>query len=71
MRIFTPSHELPFAGHPTLGTAWVLTSGEGSITLNLGAGPVPVTFEGGRGWLTAPPVALGDDESVATAAALL
>ena len=24
VRIFTPSDELPFAGHPTLGTAWVL-----------------------------------------------
>jgi trans-2,3-dihydro-3-hydroxyanthranilate isomerase len=31
MRIFTPGHELPFAGHPTLGTAFVLVS-EGSVT---------------------------------------
>jgi trans-2,3-dihydro-3-hydroxyanthranilate isomerase len=28
MRIFTPSSELPFAGHPSLGTAWVLGPGE-------------------------------------------
>src|SRR5579885_2388928 len=27
VRIFTPSVELPFAGHPTLGTAWVLGAG--------------------------------------------
>src|SRR5262245_56648121 len=26
VRIFTPGRELPFAGHPTLGTAWVLAS---------------------------------------------
>ncbi len=26
VRIFTPQHELPFAGHPTLGTAWVIRS---------------------------------------------
>lgn len=28
MRIFTPSSELPFAGHPSIGTAWVLGPGE-------------------------------------------
>ena len=27
MRIFTPGLEIPFAGHPTLGTAWVLGPG--------------------------------------------
>jgi trans-2,3-dihydro-3-hydroxyanthranilate isomerase len=31
MRIFTPHHELPFAGHPTLGTAFVLVS-EGKVS---------------------------------------
>ena len=33
VRIFTPSRELPFAGHPTLGTAWVLERDRGSYTL--------------------------------------
>lgn len=49
VRIFTPSAELPFAGHPTLGTAWViqreLLGGRGDrVVLNLGVGQVPVTF---------------------------
>ena len=47
IRIFTPSRELPFAGHPTLGTAFVLgepTELE-SIRLETGAGVVPIEFE--------------------------
>jgi trans-2,3-dihydro-3-hydroxyanthranilate isomerase len=55
VRIFTPGEELPFAGHPTLGTAWVLTGGRGSITLALAAGDVAVRFGDGIGWLTPPP----------------
>jgi trans-2,3-dihydro-3-hydroxyanthranilate isomerase len=67
VRIFTPAEELPFAGHPTLGTAWVirehLAPGRpGAVCLALGVGRVPVAFEpeGGRevAWLEAPPVAL-------------
>lgn len=51
VRIFTPAEELPFAGHPTLGTAWVLrrfyTQGgsPGRVCLRLGVGVVPVEFE--------------------------
>lgn len=48
VRIFTPSAELPFAGHPTLGTAAVLAGEygiEGTIRLNLGVGQIPVTTE--------------------------
>jgi trans-2,3-dihydro-3-hydroxyanthranilate isomerase len=49
VRIFTPQEELPFAGHPTLGTAYVLQRGilkkrVNEIILNLGVGPIPVTF---------------------------
>jgi len=49
VRIFTPGGEVPFAGHPTLGTAYViqheiLASPVGRITLNLKAGKIPVTF---------------------------
>ena len=40
VRIFTPDSELPFAGHPTLGTAWVLAGGQGHFTLDLDAGAV-------------------------------
>jgi trans-2,3-dihydro-3-hydroxyanthranilate isomerase len=45
--IFTPKHELPFAGHPTLGSAFVLGGPLSKITLRLetGVGVVPVTLE--------------------------
>jgi len=56
VRIFTPAWELPFAGHPTVGTAWELTQGEGAITLDLGVGPVSVAFVDGVGWMTPPEV---------------
>lgn len=55
VRIFTPRRELPFAGHPTLGTAWVLASegrlppGAKTLALEEGIGPVPVEFEGEPG----------------------
>lgn len=71
VRIFTPDGELPFAGHPTVGTAWLLCEGQGPYALNLAAGRVPVTFEGGIGWMTPPPVRLGDGLSESLAAALV
>jgi trans-2,3-dihydro-3-hydroxyanthranilate isomerase len=47
VRIFTVAEELPFAGHPTLGTAFVLRNGNGAgeVKLDLNVGLVPVTFE--------------------------
>jgi trans-2,3-dihydro-3-hydroxyanthranilate isomerase len=47
VRIFTVQEELPFAGHPTLGTAFALRgqSGATKVVLELNAGKVPVTFE--------------------------
>jgi len=60
VRIFTPGHELPMAGHPTVGTAFVLAHerliepGEGAdeakVTFEEGVGPVPVRveFKGGE-----------------------
>lgn len=71
VRIFTPKQELPFAGHPTLGTAWTLTGGQGEITLELAAGDVPVRFEDGIGWMTPPAVTLSATLPAADAAALL
>jgi len=52
VRIFTPDTELPFAGHPTLGTAYairrfLLGGAEGGVRLNLGIGQIPVHFAGG------------------------
>ncbi len=47
IRIFTPSVELRFAGHPTLGSAWVLSAerGSGQLTLETGAGDVEVLLD--------------------------
>src|SRR5437763_2124103 len=47
VRIFTVEEELPFAGHPTLGTATVIhgTSGARLVELDLKVGKIPVTFE--------------------------
>ncbi len=47
IRIFTPTHELPFAGHPTLGTAFVLGGPLqlGTIQIETGRGIVPVELE--------------------------
>jgi trans-2,3-dihydro-3-hydroxyanthranilate isomerase len=50
VRIFTPSQELPFAGHPTVGTAAVLASvgpARQTFVFEEGVGPVTVTVEGG------------------------
>ena len=55
VRIFTTQEELPFAGHPTLGTASVLknTAPEAlrsqTLTLALKVGPIPVRFANGHG----------------------
>ena len=47
VRIFTVEEELPFAGHPTLGTAFALrgTSGAREVALELNVGKIPVRFE--------------------------
>jgi trans-2,3-dihydro-3-hydroxyanthranilate isomerase len=51
VRIFTVQEELPFAGHPTLGTAFALRgqSGAKKVVLDLNVGKVPVLFEEGAG----------------------
>ena len=66
VRIFTPSSEMDFAGHPTIGTAYVLRD-EGlvpadatSVVLRENVGDVVVRVEGGIDpafWLTTPPIA--------------
>src|ERR1700678_1565884 len=47
VRIFTPVGELPFAGHPVLGSAFVLGDllGTAKVSLQTGLGPVPVELE--------------------------
>jgi trans-2,3-dihydro-3-hydroxyanthranilate isomerase len=56
VRIFTPSYEMPFAGHPTLGTAHVcraLGMGSNELTLEMKAGVIPVAAQGDRWTLQA------------------
>lgn len=63
VRIHTPTEELPFAGHPVLGTGWVirerlLDERPEQLLLRTGRGVVPVSFEGEGAsavvWLDAP-----------------
>jgi trans-2,3-dihydro-3-hydroxyanthranilate isomerase len=68
-RIFTAREELPFAGHPTLGTASVLklhapeTVRDGVVTLRLNVGAVPVSFAAGDlfGEMTQPDPEFGEE----------
>jgi trans-2,3-dihydro-3-hydroxyanthranilate isomerase len=56
VRIFTPSYEMAFAGHPTLGTAHVcrgLKLGQDSLVLEMQAGLIPVRANGDRWTLSA------------------
>jgi trans-2,3-dihydro-3-hydroxyanthranilate isomerase len=83
LRIFTPFIEVPFAGHPTIGTAFVLRSTgaipaeQRSFVLEERVGPVAVRVEPGdafMAWLTTPRTSFGkrfdDREGVATALGL-
>jgi PhzF family phenazine biosynthesis protein len=62
VRIFTPERELPFAGHPTLGSAyaWLAAGGqprqEGRVVQQCGGGLVPVRVEDDRLAFAAPPL---------------
>ncbi len=56
VRIFTPQEEVDFAGHPTLGTAFVIDrhvrpGGGGKVTLHLNIGPIPVDLNDADGIL--------------------
>ena len=83
VRIFTPARELQFAGHPTVGTSYVLAThgllsdGAVEIVLEEGVGPVPVRFEGDPReprfiWMTHPEATFGPpvENRAAIAAAL-
>ena len=70
VRIFTPNSELPFAGHPTVGTGWVLldeglvTSDAAGFTLEEGVGPIAVRIDHSAGdlvlWMSHPAVNFGE-----------
>lgn len=82
-RLFTPAREIAFAGHPILGTAWVIGkylagAARQSVKLNLQVGEIPVYFErSGQGteclWFDAPLITTGprcDADSMASALGL-
>mgnify|MGYP001791712651 CR=1 FL=1 len=54
LRIFTPRKELPFAGHPTVGTSVALGGDGGKLTLSVPAGLVHARVDGDRAALDAP-----------------
>jgi predicted PhzF superfamily epimerase YddE/YHI9 len=75
LRIFTPKEELPFAGHPLVGTAWLLARESSEVSvLRPPAGEVPVRIEGEMTFISgrpewAPPfehIRLGSTDQVAT-----
>jgi trans-2,3-dihydro-3-hydroxyanthranilate isomerase len=64
VRIFTPKEEVPFAGHPTLGTAYVIQKEiikepVEPVTLNLKIGRIPVTFDSDILWMAQNPPEFG------------
>ncbi len=73
VRIFTPSYEMPFAGHPTLGTAFVcraLGKGGDELRLEMLAGNIPVSAQGDRWTLQANAPSWRDAPTEAVAAML-
>jgi len=57
VRIFTPTVEVPFAGHPTLGTAYIIRHTLAQepvdrVILNLLVGQIPVVFDEDIAWMT-------------------
>lgn len=65
-RIFTPTREMPFAGHPLVGAAWTLLAlGPGGATnLTCQVGSIGISFDGTAAWIDAPldqPVAAVED----------
>jgi len=77
VRIFTPREEVPFAGHPTLGTAFliqreILKRESGEIVLNLKAGQIPVSFDAqGHGWMRQMLPVFGAQHSASSLAPML
>jgi trans-2,3-dihydro-3-hydroxyanthranilate isomerase len=81
VRVFTPGYELPFAGHPTLGTAYVVQSRiirkqVEKVALNMKVGQIPVTFSYSRGapdvlWMRQKPPIFGKSFSRSRIAKIL
>lgn len=80
-RLFTPAREIAFAGHPILGTAWIVrrllaSQQSDSVVLNLTVGEIPVAFERSAAgeetvWFDAPAITEGSPCDAPTMAAAL
>lgn len=67
VRIFTPREELPFAGHPALGTAHAVVEAGivargATLHQECGAGVLPLRVDDGRFWVRTPPARVLDDD---------
>ncbi len=77
VRIFTPAAEVPFAGHPTLGTAYIIAheiigDSSANVNLNLKVGQIPVTSaDDGVLWMTQNPPSFGATHNPAAVAEVL
>jgi trans-2,3-dihydro-3-hydroxyanthranilate isomerase len=76
VRIFTPGAEVPFAGHPTLGTAHIIRNEiikdkTNKIILNLKVGQIPVAFQKNIAWMKQVPPEFGKIINVAAVAEVL
>jgi len=76
VRIFTPVAEVPFAGHPILGTAHIIrteiaTDAPGEVLINLKVGQIPVTFGGDISWMKQVPPEFGNKIDAASVAEVL
>ncbi len=76
VRIFTPVAEMPFAGHPLVGAAWMtgVHQGKGAGRLRCGVGEIPFRVDGEQVWVDTPMVTdvdvPADGRDIATAANL-
>jgi trans-2,3-dihydro-3-hydroxyanthranilate isomerase len=75
LRIFTPIQELPFAGHPSVGTAWLLAQQRriktGGVTQECGVGVLPIEVTEVGATLTGGPPTFGEALDPAPVSALL
>jgi trans-2,3-dihydro-3-hydroxyanthranilate isomerase len=77
VRIFTPKEEVPFAGHPTIGTAYIIHreiihQKSNTVILNLKVGQIPVTFSpDGYGWMKQMQPIFGQQHDAETLANIL
>jgi trans-2,3-dihydro-3-hydroxyanthranilate isomerase len=70
LRIFTPATELPFAGHPSVGTAWLMHAlgrvGGGRVVQECGAGLLPLEVDADGATLTGGQATVGEAIDAAT-----